>query len=62
MELAARYEETNLPGTEDDQEAFTIGLNYWLKPNMVFKVAYEFSKEEPEVNDDLFLFQVAYGF
>jgi hypothetical protein len=62
MEIAARYEETDLPGTVDDQEAFTIGLNYWLKPNMVFKVAYEFSKEEPEINDDVFLFQVAYGF
>lgn len=62
IEVVIRYEETDLPGKHDDQEAVTFGLNYWLRPNLVFKIAYESSEEEPKVKDDTFYLQAAYGF
>ena len=46
------------------EKRLTVGLNYWMGPSAVLKVAYRFADvDDPAVVDnDAFLLQVAFGF
>ena len=46
-----------------DEQRFTIGLNYWLTPSAVLKLAYEFDDKNGGARDqDAFMMQAAVGF
>src|SRR5262249_10185523 len=46
-----------------DEQRWTLGLNYWLGPSTVVKVAYQFdNRNEGEKDRDAFLAQFAIGF
>src|SRR5947207_3114547 len=46
-----------------DEQRWTIGLNYWVTPSAVLKLAYEFDdKNGGARNQDAFLMQAAVGF
>src|SRR6266540_2058100 len=46
-----------------DEQRFTIGLNYWLTPSAVLKLAYEFDDKNGGARDqDVFMMQAAVGF
>src|SRR6266545_4729402 len=46
-----------------DEQRFTIGLNYWLTPSAVLKLAYEFDDKNGGARDqDAFMLQAAVGF
>jgi hypothetical protein len=59
-----RYGDFTTPHPDQDLRQWGIGLNYWLTPSAVAKVAYEFNQGEPGTknNADLFLVQFSYGF
>lgn len=46
-----------------DRSRYTIGLNYYFYPSLIFKVAYEINDElsSPELRDDGFLAQLTWG-
>ncbi|MBI3462214.1 MAG: hypothetical protein HY000_04020 [Planctomycetes bacterium] len=66
LEPVVRYDMLHRPAgapEEFDEQRVTIGLNYWLGPSMVFKVAYQFDdKDSGEEDQDALLFQAALGF
>src|SRR6266571_4416517 len=46
-----------------DEQRFTIGLNYWLTPSAVLKLAYEFDDKNGGARDqDAFMLQATVGF
>src|SRR6266545_1222563 len=46
-----------------DEQRWTLGLNYWLTPSAVFKLAYEFDDKNGGARDqDAFMMQAAVGF
>ncbi len=49
-----------------DEERYTFGINYWVNPSTVFKVAYRFDNIDDPTNskqdNDALLLQVAMGF
>jgi hypothetical protein len=63
-EPVVRYGDFTTPHPDQDLRQWGIGLNYWLTPSAVAKVAYEFNQGEPGTknNADLFLVQFSYGF
>jgi len=57
-----RFNQLHTPVGFDDQR-FTIGLNYWVTPSAVLKLAYEFDEKNGGARDqDAFLMQAAVGF
>ncbi|MCH7493287.1 hypothetical protein IIA16_01035 [bacterium] len=46
---------------DEVHEQWTLGLNNWIAPNIVIKVAVEFNDEEG-VTEEVLFFQMAYGF
>ena len=48
LEAVFRYDMLNQAGTLAgvDENRYTVGLNYWLAPTTVFKVAYEFDHQD----------------
>ncbi|MFQ5853038.1 MAG: hypothetical protein ACE5JU_20965 [Candidatus Binatia bacterium] len=52
------------PGEGVDREQFSIGLNYWLMPSAVVKIAYNINDnlDGAAGEDNLLVIQVAYGF
>ncbi|MBI4597883.1 MAG: hypothetical protein HY737_05725 [Candidatus Omnitrophica bacterium] len=66
-ELVGRFSQAALETTSgtDNQHEFGIGVNYYLRPSLVWRLAYEWSQENAgtaKVDDDLFITQIAYGF
>ena len=66
-EIVTRYSQANLETTSgtNNQHEVGLGLNYYVKPSFVWRVAYEWSQENAgtaKVDDDLLYAQVAYGF
>ena len=50
-------------GLGDPEETrYTLGLNYWLSPSTVVKVAYEWDQPNGEANKNALLLQTAMGF
>ena len=51
----------SVPGGEDERR-WTVGLDYWILPNAVVKVAYEFDRKAVADSNDVFMLQLAAGF
>lgn len=65
FEPVLRYDRLNQLHTPVgfDEERWTLGLNYWLTPSTVVKVAYEFDDKNGGARDqDAFMMQMAVGF
>jgi mono/diheme cytochrome c family protein len=66
LESVVRYDMLNQAGTQTgvDERRLTLGLNYWLAPSTVLKVAYELDHQRGSNADrhDAFLLQFAIGF
>jgi hypothetical protein len=46
-----------------NRDQYTVGINYYVYPSLVFKFAYEVNKEHGiDLHDDVFLAQLAWGF
>lgn len=45
----------------DHEQRFTLGVDYWITPAAVFKVAYEFDHRKAESNADAFFVQLGLG-
>lgn len=63
-EAVVRYGDFNSPHSDDAQEQWGVGVNFWFAPNAVVKLGYEFNDglSSESTNDDRFLLQLAYGF
>lgn len=69
LEGVVRYDFLNQPSaapTPADERRVTLGLNYWLNPKTVFKVAYQIDDVKDPSNtvksNNAFLFQFVMGF
>ncbi len=65
FEPVVRYDRLNQLHTPVgfDEERWTLGLNYWVTPSAVIKVAYELDNKNGGARDqDAFILQVAVGF
>jgi hypothetical protein len=65
IEPVVRYDVINQKKTPVgfDERRWTVGLNYWIGPSTVFKLAYEFDRQNGTGQDgDAFLAQFAVGF
>ncbi len=69
IEGVVRYDYLNLPSgapVSFDQQRITLGVNYWLTPSAVVKMAYQFdNKDDPSgmaVDENAFFLQMAIGF
>jgi hypothetical protein len=64
LELVGRYDflttPIHSPGGEHENR-FTIGLDYWLAPNAVFKIAYEFDQKRVGQRQDGLIAQFGIG-
>lgn len=63
----AELDLADFPTTIDvpvNRNQYTFGIDYWLYPSLVLKVAYEINDEtgDTEFNDNAFLAQMAWGF
>ena len=65
LEGVVRYDwlkyPVNTPGGDSEQR-WTIGVDYWIRSNVVFKVAYEFDHRNGDSNVNAFLMQLGVGF
>jgi hypothetical protein len=50
-----------VPGADHEQR-WSIGLDYWLRSNVVIKVAYEFDRRQVGDDEDALLVQIGFGF
>ena len=65
LEFVLRYDRLDIPSAAPgggDQELWTPGIDYWLSPRTVLKLAYGFSEEDNAQDEDIFTLQVATGF
>ena len=69
VELVGRWDRLNQPpglSLADDEERWTVGLNYWLGPSTVLKLGYEFihrsGGESGDIHGNALLIQAAMGF
>ena len=64
LEFVARYDWLREPGPGSlgtDDQRITLGLTYWLKPSVAFKVAYVLDDANGDRNQDGFFVQAAFG-
>jgi hypothetical protein len=65
LEFVGRYDTIHAPaaapGAATDTR-FTLGVDYWVTPNVVLKAAYEFDSPEHGPHDNALLLQAAVGF
>ncbi len=68
IELVARFDRLDLPAEAPlniDQERISLGVNYWVTPSTVFKIAYEsrtLTHEDEEETENMFIGQFSIGF
>lgn len=65
VEFVARYDQLREsgPGTIGaDHDKITLGLDYWIRPNIVLKAAYTRDDVRGDVDEDGFFMQFAVGF
>ncbi len=64
IESVFRYDWINLPNTVDfnDEQRWTVGLNYYLAASTMLKFAYQFDNKQGAADDNALLFQVTSGF
>ena len=65
LEFALRYDRLNIskraPGGGNEYQ-LTPGINYWITPRTVLKIAYAFDEKENRNDDNIFAIQLATGF
>lgn len=65
-ESVLRYTDFDSPIASQQQEQWTLGLNYLVLPNAIVKLAYEFNDNDndagAENGEDRWLLQLAYGY
>lgn len=64
LEFVARYDQLRQQRAGDrgvDRDQFTFGLDYWVKPNVVLKVAYLFDNAHGAEDENGFFVQMAIG-
>ena len=59
-----RYTDYTTPHADITQQQWAFGVNYLLTPNSIIKVGYEFNDglDGEPTDDDVWLFQIAYGY
>ncbi len=64
FESVLRYDWIELPDAQDfnDEQRWTVGLNYYLAASTMVKFAYQFDDKQGVPNDDALIFQVTSGF
>ena len=64
LEAVLRYERFDQEETAAgfNEQRWNIGLNYWLMPSAVIKVAYQFDDRTDNLDQDAFLIQFKIGF
>jgi hypothetical protein len=65
FELVGRYDFLNTPLQSpggDHEHRLTLGIDYWVAPSAVFKIAYEFDDKKVGQRQDGFLAQFGIGF
>ncbi len=64
FESVIRYDWIELPDTPDfnDEQRWTVGLNYYLAASTMVKFAYQFDDKQGAPDDDALIFQVTSGF
>ncbi len=64
LEFIARYDRVQVsesaPGG-GNEDRWTFGVDYWVKPNVVLKVAYQFDSVEVGSDQDALMLQCAFG-
>ena len=64
LEFVARYDHVQVsesaPGG-GNEDRYTFGVDYWVKPNVVLKVAYQFDDVEVGSDADALMLQCAFG-
>jgi hypothetical protein len=65
LEFVLRYDALEVPSGAPgsvDEHRWTPGIDYWVNPNMVLKLAYQFDERSGEEDRNALLFQTALGF
>ncbi len=65
FEFVLRYDQLRRPGPKTlgvDRDQITLGLDYWILPNVVMKAAYLFDDSHGGKDQDGFFLQMAVGF
>lgn len=66
LEPVIRYSRFQVSGFEDfkinEEDRWSVGLNYWITPSSVVKLAYESKDFEHKEDEDVFRAQLSYGF
>jgi hypothetical protein len=64
FEFVLRYDRVNAPGgsPQNDTSAWTLGVDYWLSPSSVLKLAGESRRRSGASDDSVLLFEWAMGF
>lgn len=65
VEFVVRYEQLRESGPGPlgaDHDRLTLGIDYWIRPNIVFKTAYSHDDVHGEKDEDGFFMQFAVGF
>jgi hypothetical protein len=65
LEAVVRYDRLDTPQDAPaggHEQRYTLGLDYWLQPRVVVKVAYEFDDKTPGPSSDAFMVQFGVGF
>ena len=64
LEFVARYDMLNTPlavGNGNHEKRYTFGVDYWIRPNVVLKAAYEFDDKLVGPSENAFLVQCGIG-
>jgi len=64
LESVLRYDWIDLPDAAafNDEQRWTVGLNYYIAASTLFKFAYQFDNKQGADDDNALLFQVSSGF
>lgn len=65
FEFILRYDAINAPSGAPgsvDEHRWTPGIDYWVTPSMVLKLAYQFDNKSGEQDQDALMLQAALGF
>jgi len=64
IETVLRFDWIDLPNvvTFNDEQRWTIGINYYIAASTMFKFAYRFDNKQGALDDNALLFQVSSGF
>jgi hypothetical protein len=65
LEFILRYDALDVPDDAPgsvDEHRWTPGIDYWVNPSMVLKLAYQFDEKSGDEDSDALLIQAALGF